>query len=470
MTTKTPDRQHAILGLLPAILLTTVFTAARAQVLQRPLELEPRITTTLSGPSVYGMPAFKESSVVVSARGTPGFSLSIRMLPAITMPGNKPLATLMQLVDPAAPAAGVASGTASSTSSSSASSSPEIVGPARADKIPADILSSRNEVLTATPVTIQKLLVFKGIDRSAVANPDTFFRSFEMEIQATRTGTSPIIRRFSVVLSNDDGPPAIVSISSEASHAENSLGDDFPPLVRPTGQDAALYATKTYKTNWVNLHRLVTVVATDFSVDGASPSADFRRFYQLVVEYQDGGKFVYPYDNLGSYPAPLGAKRLQILVPNIRRGSFRVYLRSPFGVSAPSQVVNFQSNQSVTNLPVAQGSLVAVNVDTQLYVGGVEALWGMPANSFQYVVLPAQPKCADVYALWDSATLGSATVDPFGAASAKFTHVPSDNSIVHSGNMPRISASAAGLGTVYAHWTAKMLVYVGECPQYRLQE
>lgn len=430
--------------------------------------LKPRIVTTLSGPGVYGMPAFKESSVEITATGTPGFTLSIRSLPTMTLPGGQPLSALVQLVDPAPPP----TGTQPTSTSSSPTGSPTIAGPVadpRRTAIPEDIMTSRDDSVPTTQVTVRKRLVFRGINRSAVPNPERYFRPFEMEIQATRPGAASVVRRFTVVLSNDEGPPAIVSLSSEASSGSNIVAStDFPPVVEPTGADADLYATKTYKLNWLKLHRKVTIIASNFSVDGERPSADFMRFYRLVTEYSDGTRFAYAYENLGVYPTGPNSRRLTLRVPNIRRGSFRIYLESPFGRTQPSQEIRFQSNQFVTSLPVASAPIVAINVDTPLYVGGFESLFGMAEGAYQYRVLPENPRCDEEYATWDSVSMGRVEIFPVGVASAKFTRSPAANSIVHSGNMPKLTGTAAGLGTLKAHWVGRMKVYMAECADRRL--
>jgi len=458
------DRHTRTFCLGTLLALATLWpTGAQSQPSDGPVLLRSPGFAKSPGP-LRGLNAFKPASFDVEVQGSGGIQVTIKALPVMNFPGGKKLSDLFELADPLPPLAiGTPVGkTAPTAVAVSSGTQPQVVGTAVNPAIPTDLSLVRDDRLDPL-VTIKKRLVYKGLDRATFSSPDTFFRAFDLEIQATRSGTDPVVRKTRFVLTDDNGPPAMVASSAAAATGPNTgLGHDFPGVVNDGGQ-----AGKTYRLNFVKLHSSATLSVNEFTIPGANPPAAFRDVYKAVVVYDDGAKFDYGFENLGPSGLP-GGLRLKVRVPNIGRGGYRVHLRTPFGTSAPSQHFDFPDNLFVSSLPVAQAPIVAANIDTPLSSQSEDNLW--PPVHFDPAELSAQKRCGEPYGVWDSATLGTVEIIPVGVAGAKFTKTPTKGSMAHNGNMPRLSGSAAGLGTLKAHWTARIRMYVGECADQRLAD
>jgi hypothetical protein len=415
----------------------------------------PRNTSFHKSPgAVRGLYAFAPDTFDIQVQGPSGLQLSIRNLESMNLPGGKNTLELFELVDPSAPIPAPAT---SVVTTSSANPQP-VGGPVRPD-----LPGVNQDPTMETIVALNRKLIYKGIARSAVSHPDTFFRAVKLELQATRTGTSAVINKTTFALTDDDGPPTITACSSTPAVGVNNSDQDFPPVVHDPILD-----TKTYTMNFLKLHSNVVIVAQNFSIrrewSDVMP-AQMREFYKVVVIYDDGAKFAYVFQGTGAANT-FGSMRIEMQVPNIGRGGFKVELRSPFGRTTSATHHSFSSDLFIDSRPIAFGNISLLNVDTPMSTVDEESLW--PGAHFQEPQLPTSRTCDDVYCEWESVTLGGVSAMPAAVATARITRTPAPGSLAHSGNMPRFSCTSAGLGSVEAHWTAKLRVHIGECAERRV--
>jgi len=416
--------------------------------------VRPINVVSAPGP-VEGLDAFVEGFLEpFVVQGPPNTILSIKSIENATIASGITAASLFELVDVPAQTKGGGTTIGPAGSGTGSSANPQPVS--RANELPRDLSLTRDEQIS-TIVTFRKRLRYKGIPANAVQNTAGFFRSIDIELQATSQATSPRATRFTVLLGRDNGPPRIRHVGSVGNDEP-----DFPPFSVGVGENNNGW-------NRVTTNMEVVIDAEDFTVpvtSGAALDPSFVALYRVIVEYDDGARFSQSYKGLGQpQGAPAAVSRTRVVVPNIGRGGFRILLANPFGAATDVRKFTFPSNTFTTH-PVASCLITGVGIDVPARAVTENSFW--PPTSFQPEALPSSRACGKTYGEWESVKIDQTKAE-IGIADSKLTRAPSAGSLAHNGNMPAFSCNAASLIGVRIEWTAKLKIYEGECANARVQ-
>ncbi len=403
---------------------------------------------------VEGLDAFAEGFLEpFVVQGPQNTVLTIKSIENVGFGGGVVAASLFELVDVPTQVKGGGTLGPAGSGPKGESANPQPVS--RANELPRDLSLARDEQII-TVVTVRKRLRYKGIPVSSVQSPANFFRSVDIELQASSQATSPRTARFTVILGRDNGPPRIA-------HAGSTGADEprFPPFSGLGGENNNGW-------NQVKTTMEVVIDAEDFTVPTTTSLIDpaFRSLYRVIVEYNDGTRFSRPYSGLGPPQGqPASISRTRVIVPNLGRGGFRVLLANPFGTATDIRTFNFPSN-SFTTHPVASCMITGIGIDVPARAVTENSFW--PPTSFQPEALPSSRACGKTYGEWESVKIDQTKAD-IGIADSKLTRAPSAGSLAHNGNMPAFSCNAASMIAVRIEWTAKLKIYEGECTNERVQ-